>query len=590
LLALARAPAAAAWSEVRLDPGAVLLLLRHSAATRAASSLSFFPALVQDPASAEAAVRLLDQPLAGFVDWSRPEAAPVYRASLTYAHLARALAERSERADPDNAWVAGLLAPLGWLAVAAIHPGHASACLTDPGFARAPTSTQQRCWGLDQAAITRRLGRRWRLPRWLAVVTGHLALPVETAKNLGADPDLFLVVQLAVSLAQQQGQPLRLGVGTTATEAAGALGLSGSDLEQVNGCCGKLLVPKESEDGVSRWARPDGVPLLRDLLVLAAENRRLNNRLVGAQLEQDVDDLQQALEGQLHGEAGRLEARKLSALAEFAAGAGHEINNPLAVISGQAQYLLSHLRAESIPRIEDRGSRIENGTLPLGDPRSATLDPRFSGWEKALQTIIGQTRRIHQLLADLMQFARPPRPQPQPVDVAALVREVAASLQDLAAQRGVRLVVELDREGGRQPPAVSLTPCLVSTDRGQVGTALTCLLRNAVEAAPADGWAGVRLEKPAGDLLELVIEDNGSGPSPAQREHLFDPFYSGRTAGRGRGLGLAMAWRLARENGGAVRFDGTPAGLTRFVLTLPRPPQAETRAPVTELAGQQGAA
>jgi signal transduction histidine kinase len=242
------------------------------------------------------------------------------------------------------------------------------------------------------------------------------------------------------------------------------------------------------------------------------------------------------------------------------------------VISGQAQYLLGHL-----PREEGGGTSEANGTESPGPPSPAlgagllTLPP--GSFQKALQTIVGQTKRIHQLLSELMQFARPPRPCKEPLDVPGLVREVAASLQELAGQRRVRLVCpdpggpgSLNGNGaGTAGP-----PPTVYADRQQVGTALSCLLRNAIEAAPADGWAGVRLERPAPDRLELVVEDNGTGPSAPQREHLFDPFYSGRTAGRGKGLGLAMAWRLAREHGGDVRFDALPDGPTRFVLSLPQ--------------------
>jgi signal transduction histidine kinase len=50
---------------------------------------------------------------------------------------------------------------------------------------------------------------------------------------------------------------------------------------------------------------------------------------------------------------------------------------------------------------------------------------------------------------------------------------------------------------------------------------------------------------------------------------MFDPFFSGRSAGRGRGLGLPTAWRLAREHGGDVRHVPHPDGPTRFVLALP---------------------
>jgi signal transduction histidine kinase len=78
----------------------------------------------------------------------------------------------------------------------------------------------------------------------------------------------------------------------------------------------------------------------------------------------------------------------------------------------------------------------------------------------------------------------------------------------------------------------------------------------------------VRVEA-ARDRVRVVVEDAGPGPTPAQAEHLFDPFYSGRSAARGRGLGLPTAWRLAREQGGDVWYEPRPGGPTRFVLALP---------------------
>jgi signal transduction histidine kinase len=237
---------------------------------------------------------------------------------------------------------------------------------------------------------------------------------------------------------------------------------------------------------------------------------------------------------QRQGERERLQAQKLTALAELAAGAGHEINNPLAVISGQAQYLLAH---------EEEPAR-----------------------RRALQTITSQAQRIHQILTELMHFARPPVPHRQPVDVGGLIRDVTESLRGLAAERKVRLVCA--------EPAL---PVAIHADPTQARTALSCLLRNAIEAAPAEGWAGIRLETPENGAVDLIVEDNGNGVSPAEREHLFDPFYSGRKAGRGRGLGLSTAWRLARQHAGEVRFDAASAAPTRFVLSLPRAALPEPR-------------
>ena len=165
-----------------------------------------------------------------------------------------------------------------------------------------------------------------------------------------------------------------------------------------------------------------------------------------------------------------------------------------------------------------------------------------------------------------MQFARPPKPRKQVVDVRILLREVILALSDLAGQKHIQLRCT--------DPDQSIH---LHVDPEQVRTALQCLLRNAIEAAPSGGWASLCIETPAKDSLDFIIEDNGGGPTPAQRDHLFDPFYSGRQAGRGRGLGLPTAWRLARENGGSVRFDGLSDGPTRFILSLAREADIDAR-------------
>jgi signal transduction histidine kinase len=223
--------------------------------------------------------------------------------------------------------------------------------------------------------------------------------------------------------------------------------------------------------------------------------------------------------------AERVEAAKLAAVAEFAAGASHEINNPLAVISGHSQYLLKQ-------EVDERR-------------------------REALESIVRQTRRIHSVLAELMLFARPPEPRPEWLDLGKLVREAAAELGPFAGER--RVEIELG--------AIS-SGLWVEADPKQLRIALAAIVRNGVEAAPPGGW--VRLQttfRP--ERFEVAVEDSGPGPDERSRAHLFDPFYSGRAAGRGRGLGLPAAWRLARENGGEVRYVPVPGGPTRFVLSLP---------------------
>jgi signal transduction histidine kinase len=337
------------------------------------------------------------------------------------------------------------------------------------------------------------------------------------------------------------------------------------------------------------------VSLLPDLLTLAAENFRLRGLPLLGSLEAELDRLQEVLRETRVAQAEQLRDQKLNALAELAAGAGHEINNPLAVISGQAQFLLHKLRPQGRPmglvgeeRQGDKETRRNEEAGPIeldkdqnpkeldlspqqnsqGDPSpclrvslSPCLPPPLEEAELAagLGKIIDQAQRIHLILRELMQFARPTRPNKQTFDLGPLVQEVVASLTDLAGQRPVRLI---------NPPQQH--PVILHADSMQVRTALSCLLRNAIEAAPEEGWAAVRLETPTPDRVDILVEDNGPGPPPMQWEHLFDPFFSGRTAGRGRGLGLPTAWRLAHQNGGDVRLVRPPSGPTRFILSLTR--------------------
>lgn len=514
LVALARVPVATAWSQLRIDPGAVLLVARQAPEPSTLLSSSRQTTILED------ALGQLAGTGAGFVEWNAPTLEPIYRSCLRHAQLAARLAAHAKGVEPEAAWVAGLLAPLGWLAMSAVDTSRTLACLNDPRFPQSPASAQERGWGLDQASIARRLCRRWNLPRWLSAVVSHLDLDAETAQGLGAEPSLLRIVQLAVAISQRRGVSLELSVGGTPERNAAALGIPAAVLDSLTA---DTPVP---EPALTAWDSPLDMPLLRDLLHLALEKRRLSEQPALENLERDVDNLHRAVREQRATEDTRLRDLKLAALAEFAAGAGHEINNPLAVMSGQAQYLLTH------------------------EP-----DPNR---QKALQAIIGQAQRIHQILSELMQFARPSRPHRQPIDLAVLVTEVAATQAELAEARRVRLVCPT--------PAARL---IVHADQPQLRTALACLLRNAVEAAPADGWAGLRLDTEQPDRLLFLIEDNGPGPAPAPMEHLFDPFYSGRQAGRGRGLGLPTAWQLARGHGGEVRFDGSAEGVTRFVLGLP---------------------
>jgi signal transduction histidine kinase len=531
LLALARSPLSSIWPLVRTDPGMAIVVAR----AWADRPVSFAPRSCDLKVIRQSVRYLRTARGTGFVNWAEPACDAVYRSALRQAHLASAMAGMVADCDPHRAWVGGMLASLGWLAAAATDPVELRTLLDD-GIRHGSSCAHRH--GFNAAAVGRRLGRRWRLPAWQRTIAGHLGLSADVAARLGADRVLFQVVQLAVLLRLREIPEPSIAVGASWGELLASLGLSVDQAEEAAHVA-SLPLPD------TRWESPASQPLLIDLLVLAQGNRKQENRGLIDRLNGDIDRLHEALEANRVEEARRLRALKLAALAEFAAGAGHEINNPLAVISGQAQYLMKRLEVFDGPTEE-----IDNPAAYVANLKDQ-LGP-------SLLKIVGQAQRIHGILTDLMQFARPPAPKAQAIRVRDLVEEVAAELQGLANEKNVRLICAAPSE-----------PTAIQGDPGQVRTALSALVRNAIEAALPGGWAGVRLDQADTKQLVLAVEDSGPGPGALAREHLFDPFFSGRSAGRGRGMGLPTAWRLACQQNGDLQFNGTTAGVTRFSLILP---------------------
>ena len=226
-----------------------------------------------------------------------------------------------------------------------------------------------------------------------------------------------------------------------------------------------------------------------------------------------------------------LEREKLAALRELAYGASHEINNPLANIATRAQTLL----------------RDEN------DPER----------KKKLATIAAQAFRAHEMIADMMLFAKPPAPSFQQVNAPEIVATVVREASPDAKSQQTQLIFN--------PPSEQL---VVSADPTQLAVAIKAMLRNALEALVSDGTITVDtrvVNDPncAGRWLELAIRDTGPGISAAVRRHLFDPFYSGREAGRGLGFGLAKVWRIAELHHGTIQVESEPGSGTTFTLRIP---------------------
>ncbi len=515
LVALAERPADLP-SLAATDPALAAFLARFATA---ADPGPFRPQGLLSPSLPDAAAAFLAHTSAGWLDPLSSIVIDLDTVGCQAAERARAVAAETGTADPDAAALAARLAPLGWYAVAAVDRTAALACLRDSDFAVDPVQCQRDHWGLDQHAITRRLALRWRFPDWLATVLSGLDLP-DRARAAGPHADLAAVVATAVAEAQAD----TLDLGLTPKVSAGGL-----RQPAVRPLAQQPDARSPGELGRGLHSDPHRVPLVRDLLRGAAEARRRSGPALVLRLEAELDDLHGRLVRVADAAAQNRTADKLAALAEFAAGAGHEINNPLAVISGHAQRLL---------RTEQDDDRADS-----------------------LRVVVRQTQRIAGILRELMQFARPPKPQPGRVAVADVFAAVHADLEALAAERAARVEVV------NAPVDVA-----IDADAGQLRQSLAAVVRNAIEAAGVNGWVRVRCDVTPLEAC-LVVEDSGPGLSPEVAAHAFDPFYCGRPAGRGRGLGLSTAWRFARQNGGDLRHEPGD-GPTRFVFTFPRSGEA----------------
>ncbi len=229
------------------------------------------------------------------------------------------------------------------------------------------------------------------------------------------------------------------------------------------------------------------------------------------------------------------ENEKLAAIGRLAAGIAHEVRNPLGVIRASAALVQEHFRS--------------------GDDA-----------HRACRFILEEIDRLDGLIASLLAFARPTVLHTRKTLVSDLAERAALLANDVLRRRGVTLVRRLGAAGVAELDA---DPALVSQ-------ALLDLVTNAAEAQERGGTVELRARTES-EALVVAVADSGPGVAPAERERIFEPFYT--TKASGTGLGLAMAERIARAHGGAIRLvPGAGAGPRGagacFELVLPRDPLA----------------
>ncbi|MGD9688572.1 MAG: HDOD domain-containing protein [Phycisphaerales bacterium] len=219
------------------------------------------------------------------------------------------------------------------------------------------------------------------------------------------------------------------------------------------------------------------------------------------------------------------EAQSLARLGQLAAGAAHEMNNPLTIISGRSQLLATRAR----------------------DPRD----------REDAQAVATAATRLTDLITGLHLLASPPAPKRTAVNMRDLLERSAKRARERSAtDAGIDTSIIPIRMTFGSPMEIA------SLDEGQIGRALEEIILNALLSGANELSISVAAHLPD-DRLTIVVRDDGHGMSDHALQHAMDPFFSEQPAGRRTGLGLSIARRFITLHHGDLRLQSRREGRDR---------------------------
>ncbi len=226
-------------------------------------------------------------------------------------------------------------------------------------------------------------------------------------------------------------------------------------------------------------------------------------------------------------EAELVRAGKMAAIGELAGGVAHEINNPLAIISGKVESL-----------------RDLDGKLP----ESAKHD---------LDKIGKHVHRIAAITKGLLSYSRPFSGEKRPTGLNRVVQDSWELILARAREQGVHVELRQDSESPEiAGNATELTQVVVN------------LANNALDSMSRGGMLRIRTERRGGEAV-LEVSDTGRGMTREVQRRIFEPFFTTKTESGGTGLGLAICHGIAREHGGRIEVESEPGRGSVFRVFFP---------------------
>lgn len=217
------------------------------------------------------------------------------------------------------------------------------------------------------------------------------------------------------------------------------------------------------------------------------------------------------------------QVQQKAAAADLAAGVSHEVANALSAIVGWAQVARER-------------------------PDKAPPEEALSLIEKSAQVARDATQ-------DLLRMVRHTNHERSRTNLSVVIRDVVRLLRPEAQKKRVNL------------HATTNDACWVEGKRSQLFSVVWNLAHNAVQMVPSAGEVAITA-RPRGDLIHLEVRDNGPGMSDAQKQRVFEPYYTTRS--EGTGLGLAIVRETVESLGGKIRLDTSPGQGARFRIQLPQ--------------------
>jgi len=278
-----------------------------------------------------------------------------------------------------------------------------------------------------------------------------------------------------------------------------------------------------------------------DLIVLESLAGILSSVMFSAgqyqKLEAIVDQLRAAREelqerniAQRMAESRLVQAAKLAAVGEMAAGIAHELNNPLTTVSG-----FTELALEELPD----GSEIKND----------------------LELVLREAQRARSVVRRLLDFARQSESARVRSDVNEIISDVLTLVNHLLRTSGIQLVTDLC---GDLP--------WISVDRNQIKQVILNLIHNALHAMPTGGELLIKTERRNRDQrswLTVSLKDSGTGIAPENLERVFEPFFTTRSRDGGTGLGLSVTYGIVTDHGGLIEVESKVGKGSLFTVWLP---------------------